>query len=124
MPSARRSKSRRWDEPRREDLSLACEALGAARSYGWNVVGFAPPFSPTLVQRLGSESETRGLYRDYQRRVATLFERHGFRFLNLTDVRSIPSSPNDFSPNDGGHPDIPCSQRIRRKLDAAASTPR
>jgi hypothetical protein len=105
-------------------VSALDRALVAARSYGWTVVGFAPPFSPTLVRRLGSESETRDLYHDYQGRVATLFERHGFRFLNLTDIRSIPCSPHDFSPDDGGHPDIPCSHRIRRKLDAAAPTPR
>lgn len=104
-------------------VSALDHALRNARSYGWTVVGFAPPFSPTLVRRLGSESQTHGLYRDYRRRVPRLFERHGFRFLDLTDVRSIPCSPNDFSPNDGGHPDIPCSHRIRRKLDAAAPTP-
>jgi len=96
------------------------EALRRARSYGWTVVGFAAPFAPDSVRRLGSEAATKRVFHDYRARIPSLFERYGFRFLDFTDVASVPCSPGDFSPHDQGHPDAPCSMRIRRKLDAAA----
>jgi hypothetical protein len=101
-------------------MSALGRALTNARAYGWTVVGFAAPFAPNSVRRLGSEAQTKRVYHDYRARMPGFFRRYGFRFLDFTDVASIPCAPEDFSPQDEGHPDAPCSMRIRRKLDAAA----
>ena len=46
--------------------------------------------------------------------------RYGFRFLDLTNVRSVGCSETDFSFHDDGHADASCGMRVRRALDRAA----
>ncbi len=109
---------RDWHEldPRR--LRLLDEALALARRYGWRVVGFAPPYSPRYLRRLSTAPETAPFWREYGRVVPAIFRRHGFRFLDLRDVRDVPCAPTAFE-DDGWHPDGPCAMRVRSRLDAA-----
>ena len=41
--------------------------------------------------------------------------------LDLSDPTSVPCGEDEFSFDDGGHPDAACGGRIRRLLDAAAA---
>jgi hypothetical protein len=97
-------------------------ALAVARRYHWRVVGATLPIADKDVRQLRSDPDTAGLWADFRRRMPAIFARHGFRFLDLTSPASAGCSQTSFSFHDGGHPDVPCSRRIRRLLDAAART--
>src|SRR5205823_5468630 len=106
------------DPGRREALE---DALEVARGYGWRVVGVSLPFGHRYVRLLEQRRATRAVFTAFRRELPGLFARYGFRFLDLTDVRSVPCPEHAFSHDDGGHPNAACGRRIRRLLDAAAS---
>src|SRR5205085_3121059 len=94
-------------------------ALAKARRFGWTVVGFQAPISTRGIRRLESDPRTSGLFRRFRAEMPRVFARDGFRFLDLTNVRSVGCSESDFSFEDDGHPDVSCGMRVRRALDRA-----
>jgi hypothetical protein len=96
------------------------DALAKARHYGWTVVGFHAPLSTRGIRRLETDPATGPLFRSFRARMPRVFTRFGFRFLDLTSVRSVGCSESDFSFEDDGHPDVGCGKRVRRALDRAA----
>lgn len=106
-------------DPRRR--AVLDPALRTASSYGWRVVGVALPYSTYWRRRLERDPQSRGVVTAFRHELSGIFARHGFRFLDLTDVRSVPCGEHSFSRYDGGHPDLACARRIRRLLDAAAA---
>jgi hypothetical protein len=96
------------------------DALAKARRYGWTVVGFHAPISTRGIRRLESDPATRALFRSFRARMPGVFARYGFRFLDLTSVRSVGCSESDFSFHDDGHADARCGMLVRRALDRAA----
>jgi hypothetical protein len=91
------------------------EALALAERRHWRVVGFTLP-NPTRVARFLRTSRE---WRRFEQSMPALFARHGFRFLDLTDVRTVPCPQDGFA--DGTfHPDAACSDAIRARLDRAA----
>ena len=108
---------KRLSERRVRDLE---RALAAARRYRWRLVGFAPPLAASSLRRLRNDPTTSGQLADFERRMPGIFARYGFAFLDLTDPASVPCGDDEFSFDDGGHPDAACGGRIRRLLDAAA----
>jgi hypothetical protein len=101
-------------------LTALEKALGTAESYGWRVVGVSLPLSTFSRHRVEHDSATTHVVSAFRRQMPGLFRRYGFRFLDLTDVRSVPCGENSFSHYDGGHPDAACGRKIRSLLDAAA----
>jgi hypothetical protein len=95
-------------------------ALAVAREYGWRVVGFQPPIGADGIRALAADPSTAGLWRDYRRRIASIFRRYGFRYLDLTTTARAGCRPGAFSFRDDGHPNAACGRAIRRRLDAAA----
>jgi hypothetical protein len=96
------------------------DALAKARRFGWEVIGFQAPISTRGIRRLEDDPRTGLLFRRFRARIPGVFARYGFRFLDLTSVRSVGCSENDFSFEDDGHPDVRCGMRVRRVLDRAA----
>lgn len=110
-----------WKEFDRERLSELESALTLAKSYGWNVVGFAPSFSKRYVERLSTAPGLRQRWREYGDLVPTRFRRLGFAFLDLRDVLDVPCADAEFDyGNDGWHTDRRCAEGVRRLLDRAA----
>ena len=72
------------------------------------------------VRRLETDPATRVLFRRFRARMPGVFARYGFRFLDLTSVRSVGCSETDFSFHDDGHADTHCGMLVRRALDRAA----
>jgi hypothetical protein len=106
------------DPRQREQLE---DGLETARGYGWRVVGVSLPFSTYWRLKLEHTAATAGVIDAYRREMPSIFARNGFRFLDLTDIRSVPCDEKAFSHLDGGHPNVECGRRIRRLLDAAAA---
>jgi hypothetical protein len=96
------------------------KALGKARRFGWKVIGFQAPISTRGIRRLESDPGTELLFRRFRERIPGVFARYRFRFLDLTNVRTVGCSEHDFSFDDDGHPDVTCGMRVRRALDRAA----
>ena len=96
------------------------DALAKARRFGWTVVGFHAPISTRGIRRLEADPRTRWLFRRFRAEMPAVFARYGFRFLDLTSVRSVGCSESDFSFEDDGHPDVSCGMRVRRALDRSA----
>jgi hypothetical protein len=105
----------------RRHLGLFRDALAQARSYGWRVIVFEAPISTRGVDRLERDPSTRGLFREFRQRMPAIVSRYGFKWLDLTDVKSVPCGENDFSFDDDGHPDLKCGMRVRAILDRAAA---
>ena len=101
-------------------LNALGHALAIAQSYGWRVVGASLPYSDYWRLKLARDGETRAVVAAFGRELPGMFARYGFRFLDLTDVHSVPCGAHSFSRFDGGHPDVACGRKIRRLLDAAA----
>lgn len=98
------------------------KALALARRYRWAVVGFVPPYSTRYVRRLSTAAQTASRWREFTRVVPRLFTRYGETFVDSRWVREIPCPDNAFV-DDGWHPDLACSTRLRAILDAAAHKP-
>lgn len=96
------------------------DALAKARRWGWTVVGFQAPISTRGIRRLEADPRTGLLFRRFRAQIPAVFARYGFRFLDLTSVRSVGCSERDFSFDDDGHPDVSCGMRVRKALDRAA----
>lgn len=114
------SKYRDWHELDSRRLGDLSEALSLAKTYGWEVVGFAPPFSTRYVRRLSSAPETAARWREYQKALPRLFARYGYPYLDLSSVRSVPC-PEPAFVDDGWHINRSCSSNVRRLLDRAAA---
>lgn len=99
-------------------LDELAATLDLARARRWRVVGFSLP-NPTRTLTLLRTSPVVGpRWRQLSRLLPMMFHRRGFTWLDLSDVRSVPCAQDAFA--DGGfHPDGPCSEAIRRRLDAA-----
>jgi hypothetical protein len=95
------------------------QALTVAQRRGWRVVGFVPPNPSRVARYLRTSGATGPAWKQFEGLMPAVFRRHGFRFVDLTDVRAVPCGQGDFA--DGTfHPDASCSQRIRDRLDRAA----
>src|SRR5207244_11492125 len=78
-------------------LAALRDALGVARGYGWNVIGVALPFGSEWVRRLQRTPATRDVFTQFRRTMPGLFARSGFRFLDLSAVRSVPCQDHPVS---------------------------
>ena len=104
-----------------EKVRMLEDALELAQGAGWKVIGFAPPFSTDSIARLRTDPKTRGLFEDFRARMPGIFQRHGFPFVDLTDVAKIPCSQHSFDWDDGAHTDEACARRVRAHVDEAAA---
>lgn len=95
------------------------DALALARSWGWTVVAFTPPYSPRYVEGLSASPLIAPRWRDFGRVVPALFAEFGFEFVDTRDGRRIGCAPGAWV-DDGWHPDAACSARVLRLLEAAA----
>lgn len=111
---------RDWRELDPARLEVLARALDLARSYGWRVVGFAPPYSSRYVARLSSAPETAARWSEFGDVVPQLFRARGFPFLDLRAGREVPCRDREYV-DDGWHPSDACAARVRRRLDAAAA---
>ncbi len=103
-----------------ERVRLLDEALGVAERAGWRVVGFAPPDPARYVRLFSTAPETAAHWRRWSALMPELFRRHGFAWLDLRAVGSVPCAENAYV--DGGyHTTSACSARIRADLDRAAA---
>jgi hypothetical protein len=98
------------------------KALALAKSYGWAVVGYVPPYSSRYVQRLATAPETASRWREFAEVAPRLFTRYGARFVDTRWVHRIPCGDDTFV-DDGWHPDVACDEKVRAILDAAARKP-
>lgn len=96
------------------DLS---RALSLAQSYGWDVVGYAPPYSHSYAAILETDPRTKPFWNTFRRVMPAIFHRHHSSFLDLGDAGTIPCAETEFE-FDPSHPDSTCDRRIRVKLDA------
>jgi hypothetical protein len=110
---------RDWNGLDRKRIETLADALAFARRVGWNVVGFAPPYSRRYRTRLVTAPQTAPEWSAFGKAIIPLFGRYGFSFLDLRDVASIPCANTDFV-DEGVHPNATCAERLRRRLDAAA----
>ncbi|HEY1104730.1 MAG TPA: hypothetical protein VGE78_01135 [Agromyces sp.] len=106
-----------FDEQRVRDLD---EALTIAQRAGWKVVGFAPPDPTQYVRLFSTAPQTARWWRRWKALMPQLFARHGFRWLDLSDVSSVPCAQDAFV-DAGFHTTAACSDRIRADLDRAAA---
>lgn len=107
-----------WNQLDPKRLVLLDKALAQVHSYGWRLTGYFVPYSPRYVKALSTDPQTATRWRELGRVVPAMFARHGFPFLDLRDVRSVPCAGSDFI-DDGWHPNAACDARIRLRLDAA-----
>lgn len=104
-----------WSRLSQSRLATFEQALRVARARGWRVIGFTLP-NPTRVLRVLRSSQS---FRAFERAMPAVFAKYGFRFVDLSDVRSVPCAQGAFA--DGiFHPDATCSRAIRARLDALA----
>jgi hypothetical protein len=112
---------RDWHRFESKRVALLDEALGVAERAGWRVVGFAPPDPTRYVRLFATAPETAAYWKRWSTLMPELFRKHGFAWLDLRDVRSVPCAQTAFV--DGGyHSTRACSARIRADLDRAAGT--
>lgn len=111
---------RDWRELDHARLEVLGRALDLARSYGWRVIGFSPPYSSRYVARLSSAPETAVRWSEFGDVVPRLFRARGFPFLDLRAGRDVPCGDSEYV-DDGWHPSDACAARVRRRLDAAAA---
>lgn len=112
-----------WTELDAKRLRRLDEALSLMSRYGWRVVGFTLPYSPRYVERLATALQTARQWRAFGRVVPMVFARHGFRYVDLRDVRDVPC-PVDAFVDDGWHPNAACAFRVRERLERAARVSR
>jgi hypothetical protein len=93
------------------------DILGLAQSFRWHVVGFVSPYAPRYFERLSTAAVTKSSWNEYAKTVPEYFRRHGFPFLDLRDVRDVPCPVTAFV-DDGWHPNAPCMDRVRARLEA------
>jgi hypothetical protein len=98
------------------------EALAIAERAGWKVVGFAPPDPTRYVRLFSTAPRTAAYWARWKRLMPRLFARHGFKWLDLSDVSSVPCAQDAFV-DAGYHTTAACSDRIRADLDRAAAQP-
>lgn len=110
---------RDWDRLDPARLRALERALELARGWGWNVIGFFPPYSPRYVERLAEAPQTATRWRELER-IPQIFRRQGFAFADLRDVRDVPC-PADAFVDDGWHVTDGCAARVRAALDRTAA---
>jgi hypothetical protein len=110
-----------WSQLDPERIEALERALELARSWGWKVVGFSPPYAPRYVDRLATAPETAARWSELGAQLPALFRRHGFAYADLRDVRDVPCRADAFV-DDGWHVDDACAARVRAALDRAAAT--
>jgi hypothetical protein len=109
-----------WTVFDRERVRALDEALAIAQRAGWRVVGFAPPDPTRYVNLFATGRETARWWRTWHRAMPQLFRKHGFAWLDLSDVRSVPCAQDAFV-DAGFHTTAACSDRMRADLDRAAA---
>jgi hypothetical protein len=106
-----------WRELDGERLAQLRDALALARSYGWRVVGYTPPYSHRYSTRIRSVFPQ--LWSEFGSVVTDAFRANGYRWLDLRRVEDVPCAGAAFV-DDGWHPNRACSARILRRLAAEA----
>jgi hypothetical protein len=91
------------------------EALRQAASYGWDVVGFTPPYSSRYRRRLLTARETRGRVRQVAVDLPRIFHDHGFEYR---DWRTFDCTDAEYV-DDGWHPDERCAGKVLAALEDA-----
>jgi hypothetical protein len=107
-----------WD--RLNHLAELGQALALARSFGWKVVGFTPPYSTRYVRRLESLPQTAPRWGEYGTTMPALFKRYGFQWVETRWARDVGCSDKQFI-DDGWHIDAACGTRLLRFLERASS---
>jgi len=92
-------------------------ALGLARSYRWRVVGFTAPYSARYVERLQTAPATARRWREFGETMPRLFARYEYRYVDTRDVRRVGCAEPAFV-DDGWHPTVACSTRVRALLES------
>lgn len=104
---------RTWHGLDRARVENLHEALALARSYGWRVIGYTPPYSRRYADRI--EQVFPRQWASFARTVNRAFRSHGYRWLDLRRVEDVPCSDDAFV-DDGWHPDAACSAAIGARL--------
>jgi hypothetical protein len=87
--------------------------LKSAKAKGITVVGFAPPFMPSLYQALVSSGQY-GYLPETQARLKALFARYGYPYLDFSDGGALGASDEEFI--DSWHPSELACLRVFLKL--------
>jgi hypothetical protein len=112
-----------WTALDPDQLKALDRTLTFAQHKGWNVVGFSPPDSTRYAKLLARAPETAAMIAQFSKVIPALFHSHGFKWLDIHDVRLVPCAQDAFV-DDGYHPDAACARKIRARLDAAAGATR
>jgi hypothetical protein len=108
---------RDWHELDAERVAQLDDALALARSYGWRVVGYTPPYSSRYSARIREVFPR--LWSEFARDVGDAFRANGYRWVDLRRVEDVPCAGDAFA-DDGWHPDATCSARIAGRLARVA----
>lgn len=103
-----------WHELDRRRIAQLRDAIALARSYGWRVVAYTPPYSRRYSTRITEVFPEQ--WRDFALVMRQIF---GPDWLDLRRAQSVPCADDEFA-DDGWHPDANCSARILERLRAVA----
>jgi len=95
-------------------------AVAQARSYGWRMVAFAPPYAGWALDDLKRNPDSRAALARFDSAIPALFRRQGVPYLDLSDGRRLGCTRAEFLSEDGWHPIGACAKRVHDLLDAAA----
>jgi hypothetical protein len=102
------------------NLDALSTALRLAAGYGWNVVGFTPPYSTRWIRRLASAPETAARWREFGPAVRSAFNRFGYTYLDSRLGRTVGCTDRQYL-DDGWHVDRRCAALLRKRLDTLAA---
>ncbi len=91
----------RSDSASEESLRTLDEILSLCKHRGIRVVGFLPPYAPSVYAKMLSVGKGYEYLSGLSGRVAPLFEKAGFGFFDFSDVKDLGYTDGDF--HDGLH---------------------
>lgn len=102
------------------NLDVLTEVLQLTSHYGWNVVGFTPPYATRWVRRFQAAPETAPRWREFAPAMRKIFGRFGYAYLDSRWGRTVGCTDREYV-DDGWHADRRCAALLRKRLDALAT---
>ncbi len=84
-----------------ETLKTLDELLRLCKQRGIHVVGFLPPYAPSIYEKMLAKGGAYGYLSGLGGRIGALFEKSGFQFFDFSNVRNLGYTDGDF--HDGLH---------------------
>jgi hypothetical protein len=108
---------RDWYQLDRTRIAELAGAVRLARSYGWRVVGYTPPYSGRYSARI--EQVFPRQWSRFPKVMRDVFGANGYRWVDLRRAEDVPCDDDAFE-DDGWHPDGACSAGVLQWLRAVA----